>query len=122
MLGEEYLGAIPVFRVLTWFTTFSYLGSARAVWVLSVDKHRYLWMINTIGAVSGIVLNRILIQYFGMMGAAVTAILTQIITNFLAGYFFKEIRPVNKLILQSVNPVYTFRFVKGLFREFLNRN
>ena len=104
LLGADYVEAVPVFRILTWFTTFSYIGAARNVWILATDNHRYLWRINLIGALSGIVMNFILIKRFGMIGAAVTAIITQFLTNYLTGYIFKDVRPVNDLLLQALNP------------------
>ncbi|MBQ3413176.1 MAG: flippase [Oscillospiraceae bacterium] len=117
MLGEQYAEAVPVFRLLAWETTFSYLGSAKNVWILANDKHKYLWKINTIGALSGLIFNYVLIKMFGIKGAALAAVLTQFTTNFLVNYIFPEIRPVNRLILQSVDPRYLFGFLGNLFRE-----
>ncbi|MBP0969399.1 MAG: flippase [Oscillospiraceae bacterium] len=121
MLGEEYLDAIPVFRVLTWFTTFSYMGSVRNVWILANDRHKNLWKINTLGAIAGLILNRLLIGSYGMTGAAITAIVTQLFTNFITGYLFEEIRPVNRLILDSLNPRYVWNFVSSVLREIFGK-
>ena len=117
LLGESYLQAVPVFRFLTWFTTFSYIGAARNVWILATDRHKYLWKINLIGALSGIVLNYLLISRYGMMGAAVTAILTQFLTNYLTGFIFSDIRPVNDLLLQSLDPRNILNYLKEALKE-----
>lgn len=121
VLGEQYLEAIPVFRILTWFTTFSYLGSARNVWILSNNKYNYLWIISSIGALSGIALNWLLISSYGMIGAAISAILTQVITNFVTGFIFHDLRPVNDLMIKALSPVYIVDFIKDLIREIKNR-
>jgi O-antigen/teichoic acid export membrane protein len=121
MLGEEYAGAVPVFRLLAWETTFSYLGSAKNVWILAKDKHRYLWKINAIGAVIGLILNYLFIKAYGIMGAAASAVLTQFATNFLINYLFPEIRPVNRLILESLDPRYLFGFIRNLLQEILSK-
>ena len=121
LLGEEYMKAVPVFRVLTWFTTFSYIGAARNVWILATDNHRHLWRINLIGATCGLIMNYLLIRNFGMIGAAVTAILTQFITNYLTGFVFKDVRPVNELLLQALDPRNILNYLKEAMAEFRGR-
>ncbi|MBR2740728.1 MAG: flippase [Oscillospiraceae bacterium] len=117
MLGEQYTDAVPVFRLLTWETTFSYLGSAKNVWILANDKHKYLWKINIIGAAMGLIMNYLFIKAFNIMGAALASVLTQFVTNFLVNYIFSDIRPVNRLILESLNPRYLIAFLRNIFSE-----
>ena len=49
--GKAYDPAISVLRILAWYTTGSYLGAVRNVWVLAEGKQRYIWKVNLIGAV-----------------------------------------------------------------------
>ncbi len=104
LYGAEYLAAARPLRIIVWYTTFSYLGAARDVWILAEGKQRYLWIINLSGALMNIVLNLILIPLSGIEGAAVASLITQIFTNVIIGYIISPIRENNKIIVSSLNP------------------
>ena len=116
MYGEEYLSAVPVLRIVCWYTTFSYLGSARNVWILGSGNQKELWKVNLIGACIGLTLNYILIRRFGMTGAAIAAVVTQSVTNILTGYIIKRIRPVSSLIIKALDIRNIRDFVQFLSR------
>ena len=103
MCGEDYVDAVPVLRVVCWYTTFSYLGSARNVWILGSENQKELWKVNLIGACVGLTLDYLLISQFGMMGAAVAAVVTQFVTNIVTGYLIRQIRPVSSLIVKGTD-------------------
>ena len=52
LYGADYVPAIAGLRIIVWYTTFSYIGFARNIWILSEQKQRYLWIINLSGASS----------------------------------------------------------------------
>lgn len=101
LYGNAYLPAISALRIIVWYTTFSYLGSVRNIWILAESKHQYLWIINLSGALVNIGLNWILIPLLGIDGAAVASLITQIFTNIIIGYMIKPIRYNNKLMLEA---------------------
>lgn len=104
LYGADYVAAIPLLRVLAWYLIFSYIGLVRNVWILAEEKEKHLWKINLGGALANIILNLFLIPLFGAMGAAITALITQIFTNVIMGYLIKPMRENNKLMLKSLNP------------------
>lgn len=104
LYGKQYVGAIVPLRIVGWYATFSYLGGIRNIWILAENKYEHLWKINLAGAVSNIILNIILIPEFGIEGAAVASLITQIFTNFIIGYIIKPIRENNKFIIKALNP------------------
>lgn len=110
LYGEKYIPAISALRIAVWYTTFSYLGSVRNIWILAENKQHYLWIINLSGALANILLNYILIPILNINGAALASLLTQIFTNVIIGFLIKPIRPNNKLMLLALNP-------KGLFQD-----
>ena len=57
MYGEEFAASVNALRIVVWFTTFSYLGSVRNVWMLAENKQKYLWIINLSGALGNVILN-----------------------------------------------------------------
>ncbi len=112
LYGEAYNGSIGPLRIVIWYTTFSYLGSARNVWILAEEKQSCLWIINLSGALGNVLLNACLIPQLGVNGAAIASVVTQFFTNILLGFLMKPIRPYNKLLLQSLAPRNMLRLIK----------
>ncbi len=114
LFGNGYLGAIPVLQIVVWYTTFSYLGTVRNVWILAEDKQKYLPFINGTGALANVILNFVLIPIWGAVGAAVASLITQIFTNVIIGYIIPEIRPNNRIMLESLNPEDLFSMMNRI--------
>ena len=116
LYGSAYAPAIPALRIVVWYTTFSYMGSVRNIWILAHNKQNYLWKINLMGALANIVINAILIPIIGINGAALASLITQFFTNVIVGYLIKPIRPNNAIMIRSLNPKY-FVFAVKRFRK-----
>lgn len=112
LYGASYFPAISALQLIVWYTTFSYLGAVRNIWILSEGKQKYLWMINLSGAITNIVLNFLLIPTMGINGAALASLITQIFTNVIVGFIIKPIRYNNWLMLRGLNPKLILNFVK----------
>lgn len=112
LYGKEYLNAIPMLQIITWYSAFSYMGSVRNIWMLAEKKQKYLWIINLSGATLNIVGNLILIPYMGAKGAALASVVTQFFTNFILCLIMKPIRPTSRLIWDALNPKFILGFVK----------
>jgi len=100
--GEAYLPAVNVLKIITFYTSFSYLGVARNVWIVSEGKQKYLKYMYLCAAVSNIVLNAFLIPSFGVSGAAMASLITQMLTSIGLPMCFKEMRPNGKLMLEAI--------------------
>lgn len=101
LYGEAYLQARGALCILCWDTAFSYLGVARSIWMVPNGKQKYEKYIAFSGAACNLILNAVLIPVWGINGAAFATLITQIFTNFIVGFFFREIRPNNMLILKG---------------------
>ena len=117
MNGKAYSGAIVALQIVVWYTTFSYVGSVRNVWILAEGKQKYLWFLNLSGALMNVALNLLLIPAWGMEGAAVASVITQIFTNFILGFIFKPIRQNNRLLLRSLHPSNLINMVKSVLHK-----
>ena len=106
LYGKAYEPAISALQIIVWYTTFSYMGSVRNIWILANGKQNYLWKINMSGAIANVILNAILIPVMGINGAAIASLITQFFTNVVVGYIIKPIRPNNEIIVESLNPKY----------------
>lgn len=104
LYGVSYNPAVIPLRWIVWYTTFSYLGSVRNIWILAKKKQSQLWKINLIGAVGNIALNAVFIPIWGISGAAIASLLTQIITNVALCFIIKELRPTLKYLKNSLKP------------------
>lgn len=114
LYGEEFLAAVPVLQILTWYFLFSVMGVVRNVWILAEQKQKYLWIINLSGAVLNIILNSFMIPQFGACGAAFASLLTQFFANFVLGFIVKPIRGNNRLLIQGLNPVFVIKETKNI--------
>ena len=117
MYGEEFAASVNALRIVVWFTTFSYLGSVRNVWMLAENKQKYLWIINLSGALGNVILNLILIPIMGVNGAAVASLCTQIFANVIIGYIVRPISFNNKLMVRGLNPKHIVDMVKKIRKK-----
>lgn len=104
LFGEAYLAAVPVLRILVWYIAFVFMGSVRNIWILAEGKQKLVWKLNLTGVLMNIMLNALLIPVWGARGAAAASLATQIFTNFLLGFFIKDLRENNRLLLAGMNP------------------
>lgn len=113
LYGAQYLESISALRIIVWYTTFSYLGSVRNIWILANNRQKYLWMINLSGALANVVLNIIFIPFIGLNGAAIASLITQIFTNVIVGYMISPIRENNRLMIESLRPGILLAVIKS---------
>ena len=115
LYGSQYAPSADALRIVVWYTTFSYLGSVRNIWILANNLQHLLWKINLMGALANIVLNAALIPVIGIYGAAMASLITQVFTNVIVGYIIVAIRPNNHIMMKSLNPrnvTDAFRYLK----------
>lgn len=106
MYGAAYTPSIAALQIIVWYTTFSYIGTIRNIWILAESKQKYLWIINLMGVIANIALNFVLIPLWGINGAALASLITQFFTNIITSCIIKPIRFNNILIFRSLNPRY----------------
>ena len=117
LYGSAYLSSVNLLRLVVWFTTFSYMGSVRNIWILSEGKQKYLWMVNLMGASLNILLNALTIPYWGAMGAAAASLITQFFTNVVTGMIIRPISYNNRLILRSLNPMLLVQVARSVLKK-----
>lgn len=105
LYGSEYAMSISALQIIVWYTTFSYMGAVRNIWILGENKQKYLWILNLGGATVNIALNFALIPIMGINGAALASLITQVFTNIIMNVIVWPLRHNNKLVLQGLNPM-----------------
>ncbi|MBE5800732.1 MAG: flippase [Clostridiales bacterium] len=111
--GQAYEGSVRTLQIIVWYTAFSYIGSARNVWIMAEGKQNLLWFINLCGAVGNILLNLLMIPVWGIEGAAVASLITQIFVNVIMGFWLRPLRDNNLLLLNGTNPRLITSFLRG---------
>lgn len=105
LYGNQYTATANVLRLVVWYTTFSYIGAVRGIWMLAEEKQKYLLVANVLGALANVIVNAILIPRYGMFGAAFASIATQFFANIGIGYIIRPIQRNNILVVRALNPV-----------------
>lgn len=104
LYGQAYLSAVPFLRLIVWYDTFGWYTAVRNVWILAEEKQRHLTKINVFGALFNVTLNACLIPLLGGVGAAISSIISQFLTNIVIGFVYKPIRRNNYLMLKGWKP------------------
>ena len=104
LYGQDYSAAVPILQIITWYSTFSYIGSARNIWILAMGKQKYLLIINFLGVILNVLGNLLLIPLIGANGAAIASVLTYVFANVILCIIIKPMRPTVKLMISSLNP------------------
>lgn len=103
LYGADYSPAADALRIVVWYTTFSYMGSVRNIWILANEKQKYLWIINLSGATMNVLLNALMIPHWGIQGAALASLVTQFFTNFVLSFIMKPIRENSRIVIAALN-------------------
>ena len=108
LYGSDYTSSVLALRIIVWYTTFSYIGGIRDIWILGEEKQKYLFLINSCGALMNVILNLFFIRAWGIYGAALASLLTQIFTNIVMTAILGPLRHNNTILLRSLNPKVLF--------------
>ena len=111
LYGADYLPAVIILQIITWYSAFSYLGSARGIWFLAEGKQKYVWITNLVGATINVLGNIMLIPLLGACGAAISSVVTQFLTNFVINFLIKPIRENGKWMVEALNPKVIIQMV-----------
>lgn len=97
LYGSEYVEAVIPLDILVCATGFAMIGTARGIWIVAEGYNRYSKYYILIGAGVNFILNIFAIQYWGIIGASITTLISQIIVAFVSPLFFKKTRQFDKI-------------------------
>lgn len=102
LYGEHYLPSIPLVQIVTWYTSFTFLSSARAAWTVAKGLQKYLFKINLLSAVTNVLLNLLLIPPMGAAGAALASLISHILITLIFPLFMKDMRSNSLLMIDAI--------------------
>ncbi len=100
--GVNYIPATAPLRILTWYTAFSYLGSARNAWVVSRGCQKHLFCVYGVAAAANVALNCLLIPSMGASGAAIASLVAQIFTTLVVPFFIRDMKESAMLMVDAI--------------------
>lgn len=112
LYGESYLSAVKPLSILIWSTGFAMIGTARGVWIVAEGYNQYTKYYILIGAGVNLVLNLIFIPIWGITGAAIATLISQITVAFISPLFFRKTRQFNRIYFSS------FRHIPDMLASF----
>ncbi|HLD21930.1 MAG TPA: polysaccharide biosynthesis C-terminal domain-containing protein, partial [Patescibacteria group bacterium] len=94
VFGEKYLAAIPVLSIFGWFLAIRFLGMNQGNALTTMDKQGLRATIQIISLVINVILDIVLIRYWGAVGAAIATLITEMLISvssiILCAHFLKE--------------------------------
>lgn len=102
LYGAEYSQAADVLIIHIWSGIFVALGLASSSWLISEDLQKLSMLRTSLGALANIALNFWLIPKYGIIGAALTTLVSQIIAALLFDLLYKRTRPTFFMKLKSL--------------------
>lgn len=102
LYGSAYEESVEILRLLVWYTAFSYIGSARMVWIYAEGRQRLLCGMNFLGAMVNIGLNGVMIPVLGGSGAALASLMTQAFTNFILDGLLPSMRANHRVLMRGI--------------------
>lgn len=118
LYGVTYADAYWPLSILIWSTGFAMIGTTRNIWLVAEGYNKYSKYLVFVGAVVNFTLNMIAIRIWGIIGAAITTLVSQFVVAFISPLFFKEIRGFIKIYLEA------FQYLGDLVniaKRYLNR-
>ncbi|MDP1718910.1 MAG: flippase [bacterium] len=94
LFGAEYLPAVNTFRVLMFTILIVYPSTLIGNAVFAFDAHKSFIGFVAVSALGNVLFNFLLIPLWGIEGAAVSTLITQLITNFL---IWRKMNSIQKL-------------------------
>lgn len=102
LFGNDYIAATSSLRVFAFVPLFAYLGTARNIYVVSLNKQKYLKYVFLFGALINIALDFLLINWMGIVGAAIATLLAQIFTAIIIPLFIGPLRKNSLYIFSGI--------------------
>ena len=106
LYGEAFIRAGAVLSIHIWSAVFVFLGLSSGLF-LTVENYtkKSLYRLS-LGAISNILLNFILIPRYGINGAAIATLLGQFVANFLYDFFDPSLKPLVIIKMKALFPIY----------------
>jgi polysaccharide transporter, PST family len=112
LYGADYALASTVLSIHIWAGVFVFLGVASSKHLIAENLTKISFYRTISGAIANIGLNIFLIPIYGIIGAAISTLLSYMISAFIMNLFFKKSRIIFIMQTKSLNAIKHFRYLK----------
>lgn len=109
LYGIAYKGSAVVLKVHVWSAIFGFIGVAYTKWLITEGFIKKVLYRSLFGVVTNIGLNFILIPKFGIVGAAIATLISQMAANIAYDFFDPDVRIALKQKINALFFVDTFK-------------
>jgi O-antigen/teichoic acid export membrane protein len=102
LYGEEFLAADNILNIYIWSNVFFFFTTISSKWLVAEGFYLHSFYRNILGATINVVLNFILLEKIGVIGAAISTLISYSFVGLFYDLFFKELRVNFKLKLKSI--------------------
>jgi len=113
LYGDSFAPSGLILAIHIWAGVFVSLGVASGQWLLAQNIQILLFYRTLIGAFINIIMNIILIPKYGVLGAAISTVISQLFVGLLLDVFRNETRKIGLMKIKAFNLFRIYRFVKG---------
>jgi len=113
LYGLEFQGATAILQIYIWAFVFVSLGVVSSKWLVAENLHKYALIRSVIGVIINISSNWYLIPIYGIKGAALSTLITQIFVAYIFFLCFQSTRYNFWLVSRA----FTFGFHRHLFSK-----
>jgi len=106
LFGVDYVEAGTVLSIHIWAAVFVFLGVASGRWFLAENRQMLSLQRTVVGAIVNILLNFVLIPTYGVVGAAITLVVSQIVASWLFDGVNQITRKMFFMKLTAMNPYH----------------
>lgn len=119
LYGDRYIGASPILAIYIWTQIFVFADAGAMKWYLVEGLQRYLVYRALFGTILALITSYFLINKFGIIGGAISAVFTQFSVIYLFSYFFSKTKNLFHMQTKALLDVLTFHNFKYLFKNIL---
>lgn len=112
LFGEPYISGGRILAIHIWTSVFVFFGVVNGKWFLTENLQKLVFLRALSGAILNIILNFILIPFYGGLGAAIATLLSAIFVNMIIDGLTHRTRVLFIMKLKSLN---IFRSIKNVW-------
>jgi PST family polysaccharide transporter len=103
LFGEPYISGGRILAIHIWTSVFVFFGVVNGKWFLTENLQKLVFLRALSGAILNIILNFILIPFYGGLGAAIATLLSAIFVNLIIDGLTHRTRVLFIMKLKSLN-------------------
>jgi len=113
LYGVAYLGSAIVLKIHVWSAVFGFIGVAYTQWLIVEGFTKKALYRSLFGVITNIILNILMIPKFGIKGAAIATLISQIAANIGYDFFDPDVRVALKQKVKALFFINTIKKIIG---------